>query len=160
LGKLFADPAERIVGVGIIFRVIVVNELIKWGVRMFDQPPGLPLSPQWDDPLFTPGDRFPLGPPDWHWEGSDEDPSDSTVRPFSLRGVVAGPVPGPGLGPRYEYCEIRQIAVVHGDDGSVVPLSRHTKPGATEPQTSGYPSDGNPASPPPEEMSGTDYQSD
>lgn len=26
-------------------------------------------TPLWRDPLFSPGDRFPLGPPHWHWEG-------------------------------------------------------------------------------------------
>jgi hypothetical protein len=41
--------------------------------------------------LFSPGDRFPLGPPHWHWEGCEDEPSGPTTRPFSLRGVVPGP---------------------------------------------------------------------
>ncbi|HKR48207.1 MAG TPA: hypothetical protein VJT72_01285 [Pseudonocardiaceae bacterium] len=36
----------------------------------------------------------------------------------------------------YRYCEDRQVAFVHGDDGSAVPFLKHTKPGPT-PITSG-----------------------
>ena len=116
----------------------------------------------WRDPLFTPGDRFPLGPPNWHWEGSEEDPCGSPARPFSLGGVVAGPRPdATAQSLYYRYCPDRQIAVVHRDDGGpVVPMLKHTKPGPTQAQTTGYPGDGNPANPPPEEMGDPDYQSD
>lgn len=58
----------------------------------------------------------------------------------------------------YRYCQDRQVAFVQTDDGSAVPLLKHTKPGPT-PITSGYP-DRQPGSPPPEEMASPDYQSD
>jgi hypothetical protein len=118
---------------------------------MSDQSPATPL---WSDPLFTPGDRFPLGPPSWHWEGSEDDPSDSGVRPFSLRGVVAGPRPATDLD-HYGYCEERQIGVVHIQDGLVLPLLKHTQPGPT-PVTSGNPDGQGPS----EEVSNQDYQND
>lgn len=61
-----------------------------WGevVAMTEQSTSMP-TPLWRDPLFIPGDRFPLGPP--HWDGCEDEPSGPTTRPFSLRGVVAGP---------------------------------------------------------------------
>jgi len=49
------------------------------------------LTPLWADPLCTPGDQFPLAPPAWWWEGSEEDASaDPSVRPFSLWGLEMG----------------------------------------------------------------------
>lgn len=115
-------------------------------------------TPLWRDPLFSPGDRFPLGPPHWHWEGCEDEPSGPTTRPFSLRGVVAGPRMDAEVHWPYRYCEDRQVALVHDDDGSAVPLLKHTKPGPT-PVTSGT-VDGLPSRPPPEEMASPDYQSD
>lgn len=112
----------------------------------------------WSDPLSSPGDRFPLGPPHWHWEGSEDPPSGPETRPFSLCGVVEGPRPEADLGQYYGYCEDRQAAVVRTEDGSMVPLLGHTRPGPT-PVTSGF-SDGQPGKPPPEEMANPDYQSD
>jgi hypothetical protein len=41
----------------------------------------------WRDPLATPGDRFPLGPPAEFWAESEDEPSTVGTRPFSLRGV-------------------------------------------------------------------------
>lgn len=41
-----------------------------------------------------------------------------------------------GLSVHYGYCEERQVAFVYCDDGSSVPLLKHTKPGPT-PVTSG-----------------------
>jgi hypothetical protein len=115
-------------------------------------------TPLWRDPLFSPGDRFPLGPPRWHWDGCEDEPSGSTTRPFSLRGVVAGPRMDAEVRWPYRYCPERQVALVHLDDGSAVPLLKHTKPGPT-PVTSGT-VDGQPGRPPPEEMASPDYQSD
>lgn len=45
-------------------------------------------SPLWRDPLFSPGDRFPLGPPRGYWDDCYNEPSGAATRPFSLRGVV------------------------------------------------------------------------
>ncbi len=116
-------------------------------------------TPLWRDPLFSPGDRFPLGPPRWHWEGSEDQPTGSSTRPFSLRGVVAGPRVDAPSGWHYRYCEERQVAYVHSADGTAVPLAKHTRPGPTPAATSGT-SDGDPRNPPPEEMGSPDYQSD
>lgn len=63
----------------------------------------------------------------------------------------------PGSWP-YRYCEDRQVAFVVSDDGSAVPLLKHTTPGPT-PVTSGFP-DGQVDNPPPEEMAAPDYQTD
>lgn len=115
-------------------------------------------TPRWRDPLFSAGDRFPLGPPRGYWEGGDDPPSGPTTRPFSLRGVVTGPPMDVDLSVHYGYCADRQTALVHSADGSTVPLLSHTRPGPT-PVTSGFP-DGQPGQAPPEEMSTPDYQSD
>ncbi len=115
-------------------------------------------TPRWSDPLFSPGDRFPLGPPPGYWEGGGDVPSGPETRPYSLRGVVTGPRMDVDPGVHYQYCEERQIALVRSGDGAVVPLLRHTKPGPT-PVTSGT-TDGQPGNPPPEEMASPDYQSD
>lgn len=115
-------------------------------------------TPQWRDPLFSPGDRFPLGPPQGYWDGRDDEPSGPGTRPFSLRGVVQGPRMDVDLGAHYRYCPERQVSLVLSDDGSFEPLLKHTNPGPT-PVTSGY-SDGDPKNPPPEEMANPDYQSD
>jgi len=98
--------------------------------------------------------RFPMGPPNWRWEGGEEGPSESGLRPSSLRGVVAGPVPDTEL-KQYGYCEKRQIGTVHVGEGLTVPLLKHTKPGPT-PVTSGGP-DGNA---PGEEVSNQDYDNE
>jgi hypothetical protein len=115
-------------------------------------------TPLWRDPLFSPADRFPLGPTRWHWEGSEDGPSGSATRPFSLRGVVAGTRMDVEVSWPYQYCPERQVAFVRCDDGSMVPYLKHTKPGPT-PVTSGT-VDGQPGKPPPEEMASPDYQSD
>ncbi len=47
-------------------------------------------TPLWRDPLFSPGDRFPLGPPRGVMDNCQEGPSGPATRPFSLRHVVAG----------------------------------------------------------------------
>ncbi|MGH3697683.1 MAG: putative ATP-grasp-modified RiPP [Pseudonocardiaceae bacterium] len=116
--------------------------------------------PLWRDPLFSPGDRFPLGPPRGVMDNCQEGPSGPETRPFSLRHVVAGArldTPPPW---RYTYCHERQIALVHDEDGSLVPLLKHTQPGATpSPGTSATP-DGDPNNPPPEEMLPPDHQND
>lgn len=111
----------------------------------------------WRDPLVSPGDRFPLGPPRGMWESCEEGPSGPVTRPFSLRQVVAGARLDTPPTWRYKYCPERQIAVVDDADGTLVPLLRHTKPGPTPAATSGY-SDGDPRNPPPEEVGSPDYQ--
>ena len=95
-----------------------------------------------------------MGPPHWHWEGSEDPPSGSKTRPFSLRGVVAGPIPATDLS-QYGYCEDRQIGVVHVAEGLTVPLLEHTTPGPT-PVTSGGPDGQGPS----EEVTNQDWQSD
>lgn len=114
-------------------------------------------TPPWRDPLFSPGNRFPLGPPQGYWEGRDDEPS-GAARPFSLRGVVTGPRVDADLGAYYRYCPQRQIALALSEDGVFEPLLRHTQPGPT-PVTSGFP-DGQKDNPPPEEMADPDFQSD
>jgi putative ATP-grasp target RiPP len=59
---------------------------------------------------------------------------------------------------RYTYCPQRQIALVHDEDGALVPLLKHTQPGATPGETSGS-SDGQGPETPPEEVGNPDYQS-
>lgn len=115
-------------------------------------------TPHWRDPLFSPGERFPLGAPEGHSEGQYDEPSGPGTRPFSLRGVVRGPRIDVDLGTRYRDCPDRQVSLVLAGDGSFEPLLKHTKPGPT-PVTSGYP-DGQPGNPPPEELARPDYQSD
>jgi putative ATP-grasp target RiPP len=116
-------------------------------------------APLWRDPLFSPGDRFPLGPPRGILEDCQEAPSGSAARPFSLRHLVPGARLDTPPARRYTYCHERQIALVYDEDGSLVPLLRHTKPGVTPPDTS-YVSDEDPNNPPPEEMMPADYQTD
>lgn len=115
-------------------------------------------TPQWRDPLFSPGDRFPLGAPDGYAEGWTDEPSTGGARPFSLREVVTGPRLDVDLGVHYRYCPQRQVSLVMTDDGAFEPLLKHTQPGPT-PVTSGT-TDGDPKNPPPEEMASPDYQSD
>jgi len=117
-------------------------------------------APLWRDPLFSPGDRFPLGPPRGILEDCQEGPSPSGIRPFSLRHVVPGARLDTPPTWRYTYCHERQIALVHDEDGSLVPLLRHTKPGATPPVDTTYIPDQDPNNPPPEEFTNPDYQSD
>jgi len=115
-------------------------------------------TPFWRDPLFSPGDRFPLGPPRGVFDDCREGPSELATRPFSLRGVVAGGRLDEPPAWCYTYCPDRQIAFVHGENGSLTPLLKHTKPGATPGQTSGG-GDGQGPTPPPEEVSNPDWQS-
>jgi putative ATP-grasp target RiPP len=116
--------------------------------------------PLWRDPLFSPGDRFPLGPPRGIMGNCHEGPSGPSTRPFSLRHVVAGARLDEVPLLRYRYCPLRQIALVSDEDGSLVPLLRHTKPGATPGATSGYVGtpDGQGGSP--EEVGDPDHQED
>lgn len=117
-------------------------------------------APLWRDPLFSPGDRFPLGPPHGILEDCREGPSPAAIRPFSLRHVVPGARLDTPPTWRYTYCHERQIALVYDEDGSLVPLLRHTKPGVTPPvDTSGF-VDGQPGHAPPEELMNPDYQTD
>ncbi|MGH3813645.1 MAG: putative ATP-grasp-modified RiPP [Pseudonocardiaceae bacterium] len=115
-------------------------------------------SPLWRDPLFSPGDRFPLGPPRGIMDNCHEEPSGPGTRPFSLRHVVAGARLDTQPTWRYTYCHERQIALVHDEDGSLIPLLKHTKPGATPAPTSG--ADEDPNNPPAEEVGSPDYQAD
>jgi putative ATP-grasp target RiPP len=114
-------------------------------------------APLWRDPLFSPGDRFPLGPPCGIMDNCQEGPSGPATRPFSLRRVVAGARLDDPPAWRYTYCPQRQLALVHDEDGSVVPLLKHTQPGATPGATSGS-GDGQGPNPPPEEVGNPDYQ--
>ncbi len=113
-------------------------------------------APLWRDPLFSPGDRFPLGPPRGILEDCQEGPSGSATRPFSLRHVVAGARLDTPPTWRHTYCHERQIALVYDEDGSLIPLLKHTQPGPTPGETSGV--DGDPRNPPPEEMGSPDWQ--
>lgn len=112
----------------------------------------------WRDPLSTPGDRFPLGPPPEYWTDCDDEPSEVGIRPYLLRGAVPAPKAEVEPGVTYTYDPEQQITLVHDADGAVVPLSKHTKPGPTKPEKSGYQTDGDPNNPPPEEMTAPDYQ--
>jgi putative ATP-grasp target RiPP len=116
--------------------------------------------PLWRDPLFSPGDRFPLGPSRGILEDCQEEPSPPGTRPFSLRHVVAGPRLDTPPTWRSTYCHERQIAMVYDEDGSLVPLLRHTKPGATPPTDTTFIPDQDPRNPPPEELLPPDYQPD
>lgn len=111
----------------------------------------------WSDPLASPGDRFPLGPPRGVLEDWSDGPSGPGTRPYSLRRVVAGARLDAPARWRFSYCPVQQVGLVHESDGSVVPLVKHTKPGPTPGTTSGVP-DGDPRKPPPEEMGPSDYQ--
>ncbi|MGH9207792.1 MAG: hypothetical protein ACRD1G_14760, partial [Acidimicrobiales bacterium] len=104
--------------------------------------------------------RVPLGPPRGILEDCQEGPSGPEIRPFSLRHVVPGARLDTPATWRYIYCHERQIALVYAEDGSLVPLLRHTKPGATPPVDTSYVTDGDPNNPPPEEMINPDYQAD
>jgi hypothetical protein len=111
------------------------------------------------DPLAPTSSRFPLGPPAEYWSSCHDRPSETGDRPYSLRGVV--PVLGqPGSTPVYSYDPRRQVGLVRGPDGQYVELAKHTNPGATPASTTGYPGDGDPNNPPPEEMGAPDYQTD
>ena len=116
----------------------------------------------WRDPLATPGDRFPLGPPPEFWAECDDEPSEVGIRPFSLRGVVPAPKSRVEPGVRFVYDPQRQVTLVHDADGTVRPLSsKHTKPGATpSPGTSETGDGAGPENPPGEEMQPPDYQDD
>lgn len=118
-------------------------------------------TPEWSDPLCTPGGQFPLASPAWWWEGSEEDPStDLSVRPFSLRGVVVGRRADAPDQWTYDYDHVRQVGVFRNPAGEAIELNKHTRPGVTPADTTGIRSDGDPKNPPPEEMGDKDYQSD
>jgi len=117
-------------------------------------------APLWRDPLFSPGDRFPLGPPRGIMDNCHEGPSGPATRPFSLRHVVAGPRLDEAPASRWTYCPERQVAMVYDQDGALTPyLGKHTQPGPTPAETSGHSGgpDGN--KPDPEEVGDPDYQS-
>ncbi|MGH3904280.1 MAG: putative ATP-grasp-modified RiPP [Pseudonocardiaceae bacterium] len=114
-------------------------------------------APLWRDPLFSPGDRFPLGPPRGIMDNCQEGPSGPATRPFSLRHVVAGARLDTPPAWRYAYCSHRQIGLVYDEDGVLVPLLRHTQPGPTPGSTSRG-GDGQGPNPPPEEVGNPDYQ--
>lgn len=117
-------------------------------------------APLWRDPLFSPGDRFPLGPSRGVMDDCEEGPSGPATRPFSLRHVVAGDWLDTPPKWRYTYCHDRQIAMVYGEDGTLTPLLKHTRPGATPSPGTSVVVDGDPENPPPEEMLAPDYQED
>lgn len=50
-------------------------------------------APLWRDPLFSPGDRFPLGPPRGIVDNCQEGSSGAATRPFSRTGAIR-PWPG------------------------------------------------------------------
>lgn len=114
-------------------------------------------APLWRDLLFSPGDRFPLGPPCGIMDNCREGPSGPATRPFSLRRVVAGAWLDDPPAWRYVNCSQRQIALVYDKDGALVPLLKHTQPGPTPGATSGG-GDGQGPNPPPEEVGSPDYQ--
>ena len=120
---------------------------------MSDQP-----TPLWRDPLFSPGDRFPLGPPRGIMDNCHEGPSGPSTRPFSLRHVVPGARLDTPPTWRYTYCHERQIALIYDEDGSLVPLLKHTQPGATPGQTTGHQGTPDGKNPSPEEVGDPDYQ--
>jgi len=111
------------------------------------------------DPLAPVSSRFPLGPPPEYWTECDDEPSEAGVRPYSLRGVVSVSS-GQGSTLTYRYDPDLQIGFVQDRDGNEVKLAKHTNPGATPASTTGYPGDGDPQKPPPEEMGAPDYQTD
>lgn len=116
--------------------------------------------PLWRDPLFSHGDRFPLGPPRGIMDNCHEGPSGPSTRPFSLRHVVAGARLDEVPPLRYQYCPQRQIALVYDEDGSLIPLLRHTRPGATPGATSGYVGTPDRQGESPEEVEDPDHQED
>lgn len=117
------------------------------------------LESLWRDPLSSPADRFPLGPPAGFWSECDDEPSATGVRPFSLRGVTPALRGETEVGVVYSYDPDRQVGLVRDADGRVVPLTKHTKPGPTPGATTGT-GDGQPSQAPPEEMGPNDYQTD
>ncbi|MEO7193554.1 MAG: putative ATP-grasp-modified RiPP [Pseudonocardiaceae bacterium] len=117
-------------------------------------------APLWHDPLFSPGDRFALGPPRGIMANCHEGPSGPATRPFSLRHVVPGARLDEAPPLRYQYCHERQIALVYDEDGSLVPLLRHTQPGATPGATSGYVGKPDSQGGSPEEVEDPDHQED
>lgn len=117
-------------------------------------------APLWRDPLFSPGDRFPLGPSRGIMEDCHEPPSGAASRPFSLRHVVVGDRIDTPPTLNWTYCHERQIAMVYDENGSLTPwLGAHTKPGATSAETSNGRADGQQPGGP-EEMTAPDYQED
>ncbi|MBV9143650.1 MAG: putative ATP-grasp-modified RiPP [Pseudonocardiales bacterium] len=120
-----------------------------------------PLAPLWRDPLFSPGDRFPLGPPHGIVADCQEGPSGPATRPFSLRHVVAGARLDQAPRLHWMYCPDQQVAIVYDEDGSLVPYEgRHTRPGATPGLTTGYIGGPDGAGPGDEEVGDPDYQAD
>ncbi|MBV9013120.1 MAG: hypothetical protein JO272_13925 [Pseudonocardiales bacterium] len=96
-----------------------------------------PLAPLWRDPLFSPGDRFPL------------------------RHVVAGARLDQAPTLRWTYCPQRQVAMVYDEDGSLVPYAEsRTRLEVTPEQTTGYIGGPDGAGPGEEEVMDPDYQAD
>ncbi|MGH3912353.1 MAG: putative ATP-grasp-modified RiPP [Pseudonocardiaceae bacterium] len=113
----------------------------------------------WSDPLFSHGDRFPLGASNGFPSDRYDEPSGPESRPFSLRGVVTGARIDTPATVTYHYCPQRQTTTVQDADGNVVRLAEHTKPGATPGSTTGT-TDGQPGQAPPEEVGSPDHQTD
>jgi putative ATP-grasp target RiPP len=87
-----------------------------------------------------------------------EGPSGPFTRPFSLRHVVPRARLDTPPTWRYTYCHERQIALIYDADGSLVPLLKHTQPGATPGQTTGHQGTPDGKNPSPEEVGDPDYQ--
>ena len=62
-----------------------------------------------DDPLVSVSGQFPLNRCDFVPPSVSEQPSDPSVRPFSLRWLIDLGVPSAHTS--YRYCPVRQIAV-------------------------------------------------
>lgn len=101
-----------------------------------------------------------MGPPPEFWAESDDEPSEVGTRPFSLRGVKPAPKAEVEPGASYEYDPRRQITLVRTAEGTLLPLSRHTRPGATPSAGTSETRDGDGSPPPAEEMLPPDYQQD
>ena len=112
--------------------------------------------------MFSPGDRFPLGPPRGFMANCLEGPSGPGTRPFSLRHVVPGARLDEAPALDWTYCHDRQLAMVRNADGSLSPYheSKHTKPGPTPGLTSGRPPGGDGQGPTPEEVGDPDHDED
>jgi putative ATP-grasp target RiPP len=120
-----------------------------------------PSEPLWRDPLFSPGDRFPLGPPRGIVENCHEGPSGPATRPFSLRHVVAGAHLDQAPTLRWTYCPQRQVAMVYDENGSLVPYAgSRTRLEVTPEKTTGYIGGPDGAGPGDEEVADPDYQAD
>lgn len=118
-----------------------------------------PTAPLWAEPLFTPGDRFPLGPSEGFATDRYDEPSSAGARPFSLRGLSAGAVIDEPASVAFGYDENYQVMTMRDGAGRDIRLGSHTRPGVTPGSTTGT-TDGQPGQAPPEEVGAGDYQSD